>query len=156
MDAFPFIRLIKENSAVAFNNLASDLAFCLHINGEQCEAHPSLLPALLCSAMVSVGPQQLYKFHCCSLEIVIIELEGSLCYKSLLAMQFCNGTSSIMLSVIPCAIITGLAALLKNAQEECRCFTGNRQQNSLFYIYIYLIFPFHLQLNQNCSLFLDL
>lgn len=136
MDAFWFIRLIKENSAVAFNNLASDLTSYLHVNGKQCEAHSSSLSALLWSATISVGPQQLYEFHCCFLEIVIIELEGSPCYNSPLAMQFCNDTSSIMLSVIPCTIITGLTALLKNAQEECRCFTGNRQQNSLFFIYM--------------------
>lgn len=56
MDAFWFIRLIKENSAVAFNNLASDLTSYLHVNGKQCEAHSSSLSALLWSATISVGP----------------------------------------------------------------------------------------------------
>lgn len=73
--------------------------------------------------MVSVGPLQLYKFHFYSLEVVIIELEGSPCFNTVLAMQLLNGASSIMLSVIPCAIITGLAALIKNVQGECRYFT---------------------------------
>lgn len=64
-----------------------------------------------------------------SLEIVIIELEGSPFFNTALAMQFHNSASGITLSVIPCAIITGLVALLKNAQGGCRCFAGNRQQN---------------------------
>lgn len=46
--------------------------------------------------MVSVGPLQLYEFHFYSLEIVIIELEGSPYCNTVLAMQFHDGASSIM------------------------------------------------------------
>lgn len=63
--------------------------------------------------MVSVGPLPLHDFHVYSIETVIIELEGSPCFNTVLAMQFRNSTSGMILSVIPCAIITGLVALLK-------------------------------------------
>lgn len=51
--------MVEQYSALAFNNLVSDLDSYLHINREQCKAYSSSLSALLCSAVVSVGPLQL-------------------------------------------------------------------------------------------------
>lgn len=102
----------------------------------KCDSYSSSPSALLCIAVAFVGSLQLHT-------LMLYWIWSSN-----------NDTSNMMLSNFLYNHCRS-CALLNSADGEFRCLTGCMQQSNLISLK-YIIFPFHLELNKNWSLFLDL